>query len=171
MFEKFKRKTAANRLFEELLYEKALNEVESGQRRDGLWAKAFASSSGDEQKARALYLTYRVQSMLDELEIARGVVEQRKQESMPLQKIEEKIVPIDRECIEFENEEHCEVEGVFELSKIKSAIMRDQIENIKEIILRARTEDFMQHLSELIELADLFESNQSKLYLSSFIKK
>lgn len=75
MFEKFKRNIAANRLIEEELYEQALTELDSGQLRGGLWAKAQANSSGDEQKVRGLYLKYRVQAMKDETELAKGVAE------------------------------------------------------------------------------------------------
>lgn len=66
MFDKYKKNSAASRLMEEQLYAQALNEVESGLLRSGLWAKALANTSGDEQKSRGLYLKYRVQAMLDE---------------------------------------------------------------------------------------------------------
>jgi len=67
---------------EERLYEEALVELESGHLRVGLWAKALASSDGDEQKARGLYLKYRVQAMNDEAEIAEGFAEHMQDEAL-----------------------------------------------------------------------------------------
>lgn len=51
-------------------------ELSHDQRRDGLWAKAMANSGGSEEKAKSLYIKYRVQSIKDEAEIAESVVEQ-----------------------------------------------------------------------------------------------
>jgi len=55
-WEKAKQAAIVNRLIEEK--ERVLHEVESGIRKDGLWAKAFQKSRGNEQKARALYFEY-----------------------------------------------------------------------------------------------------------------
>lgn len=76
MFEKFKRTSAAARLLEEQLYEQVVIELSQGQRRDGLWAKAMANSDGAEEKAKSLYIKYRVQSIQDEAEISEAVAEQ-----------------------------------------------------------------------------------------------
>lgn len=76
MFEKFRRTSAAARLLEEQLYEQVVMELSQGQRRNGLWAKAIASSDGSEEKAKSLYIEYRVQSIKDEAEIAGAVAEQ-----------------------------------------------------------------------------------------------
>jgi len=65
-WKKVKQTAIADRLVEEKLYELVHRELESGERRDGLWAKAFQNSQGDEQKANALYIGYRVQSIKDE---------------------------------------------------------------------------------------------------------
>lgn len=43
----------------------AMAEVESGQRRPGVWARAFAEADGDESKAKAAYLRVRVQQLND----------------------------------------------------------------------------------------------------------
>jgi uncharacterized Ntn-hydrolase superfamily protein len=56
---------------EEQVYAQVLQEVESGLRRDGLWAKALASARGNESGARALYIEYRVQSVKDEMMLAK----------------------------------------------------------------------------------------------------
>lgn len=81
MFEKFRKNQAVHRLIEEQLYEQALAELDSGQLRSGLWAKALADSSGDEQKVRGLYLKYRVQAMKDEAELASGFLAKAKEET------------------------------------------------------------------------------------------
>jgi len=66
IFRKVRLSAAEQRLKEEMLYQTALREIESGIRRDGLWAKAMADSKGVDSLAKSLYLKYRVQSMLDE---------------------------------------------------------------------------------------------------------
>jgi len=60
----------SSRKFEEEIYESVLQEMASGVRRPGLWAKALAESEGDDLKARSLYLKLRGQSMLDETWLA-----------------------------------------------------------------------------------------------------
>jgi len=63
-------KMAAARLFEEGLYERVAKELANGERRDGLWAKALVDCKGDMDMANALYIKYRVQSIMDEFEIS-----------------------------------------------------------------------------------------------------
>lgn len=69
-WKKAKQTAIVNRLVEEKIYEQVLREIESGLRRDGLWAKALQESRGNEQEAKALYIKFRVQSIKDEAEIA-----------------------------------------------------------------------------------------------------
>jgi hypothetical protein len=47
----------------------AMAEVDSGQRRPGVWAKAFAESEGDETKAKVAYLKARVLQLTDAVKI------------------------------------------------------------------------------------------------------
>jgi len=47
----FKSNAALDRAAEEALYELAYKEVDSGQRRPGLWAKAIAKASVPRQKS------------------------------------------------------------------------------------------------------------------------
>ena len=75
--------SAAGRLIEEGFYEKALNELKSGELREGLWGKALATAMGDEQKARSLYLKYRVQAMIDDQDNAKQISEQVKGKKEP----------------------------------------------------------------------------------------
>ena len=48
---------------EEDFWATAMTEVETGQRRPGIWAKAFAECDGDETKAKVAYLKVRVQQL------------------------------------------------------------------------------------------------------------
>ena len=50
----------------EEFYKQVLEEVESGQMRKGIYAKALADGLGDVGKAQSLYIKYRVQSLVDE---------------------------------------------------------------------------------------------------------
>jgi hypothetical protein len=69
LFDDIKAKGAAYRLTEEALYAEALREIEAGQRRDGLWAKAMAESDMDQGRAGAKYIKMRVQSLKDEITV------------------------------------------------------------------------------------------------------
>lgn len=50
---------------EEDFWATALNELETGQRRPGVWAKAFAECDGDETKSKVAYLKARLQQLID----------------------------------------------------------------------------------------------------------
>ncbi|MBF0678802.1 MAG: hypothetical protein IR164_07680 [Devosia sp.] len=54
------------RLLDEHRYERAIEEIERGEQRKGIWAKALAQANFDAGKAKALYLKLRVQAMADE---------------------------------------------------------------------------------------------------------
>jgi hypothetical protein len=69
LFESIKKRSAAGRIIEEQLYEQVVNELASGQLRNGLWAKAIANSNGQDEMAKALYIQYRAQSLRDEYEL------------------------------------------------------------------------------------------------------
>ena len=56
----------ASRQFEEKAYEAVAEELAAGVQREGLWLKAVADGEGDGARTKALYVRYRVQSMLDE---------------------------------------------------------------------------------------------------------
>lgn len=64
LFDKFK--SHEEKFSEEALYAAVLKEMESGIRKDGLWAKALAKSEFNHDKAKALYIELRVQSVKDE---------------------------------------------------------------------------------------------------------
>lgn len=63
----FRTKAALTRQSEEALYAQALNEIETGTRRDGIWAMAMVQAEMDQAKAGALYLKLRVQALKDEI--------------------------------------------------------------------------------------------------------
>lgn len=73
MFESFKKKSldrqldeAMTREVEEELYARVLQEIERGERRDGLWAKALVAANGDESIAKAQYIKLRIQALFDD---------------------------------------------------------------------------------------------------------
>lgn len=67
---KIKHDAISSRLLDEQIYAQVLSEIENGQRRDGLWAKALANSDGSNEKAKSLYIKYRADSIRDEITLA-----------------------------------------------------------------------------------------------------
>ena len=62
-------KAAENRVQEASLYGQVMDELESGNRDNGLWGKALAESDGDEKKATAEYMKLRVVALTDLLNV------------------------------------------------------------------------------------------------------
>ena len=63
----------SSRREDEEIYSHVLKEIESGIRRDGLWAKALANSAGDSEKAKSFYIKYRAQTIKDERKLAKSI--------------------------------------------------------------------------------------------------
>ena len=81
---------ALDRLNEEAIYAEVYRELEDGQLRDGLYAKAIVIAEGDTEMARVEYLKLRVQSIKDEM-VLKGLVEQQAmEEEASRQKLEAK---------------------------------------------------------------------------------
>ena len=76
-FKAFRKDALLSRKFEEELYAIVMDEISTGIRKEGIWGKALAKSEGDETKAQSLYITYRVQSLKDELELSKYIVEDK----------------------------------------------------------------------------------------------
>lgn len=70
LFDDIMAKGAALRITEEILYAEVFREIESGVRRDGIWAKALSESEMLEGPAKAKYIKLRVQALKDEVSIA-----------------------------------------------------------------------------------------------------
>ena len=70
LFDDIRAKGAALRITEEILYAEVFREIESGVRRDGIWAKALSESEMQEGLAKAKYIKLRVQALKDEVSIA-----------------------------------------------------------------------------------------------------
>ena len=75
---------------EEDCWATAMNEVETGQHRPGVWAKVFAECDGDETKTKVAYLKARVQQLTDaermrKEQVARGEQIEREQAASLLQ--------------------------------------------------------------------------------------
>ena len=52
-----------------------------------------------------------------------------------------------------------------DLSQLKSSIMRDESDNVRKVFMNYETEEYEQYLPELLELADLFDANESRDFL------
>lgn len=79
MFEKFKLGRALDRLVEEKLFELAFDEIEEGNIRRGIWAKAIANSDGNDGKTRSLYVQMRVDAMKDEARVVNAIIKELQQ--------------------------------------------------------------------------------------------
>ena len=66
---------ALDRLKEEAYYERALEELSQGVKRQGLWLKAMTLSEGDENKARLKYIQLAIQAYKDEDHISARLAE------------------------------------------------------------------------------------------------
>ena len=85
---------------EEALYKQVLDEIESGIRRKGIYAKALADSLGDVLKAESLYIRYRVQSLVDEKKAeAKSIAYKNKQAKIAEKEKRERETLIDRKTL------------------------------------------------------------------------
>lgn len=75
---RIKHHAISSRFLDEQIYAQVLSEIENGQRRDGLWAKALAHSDGSNEKAKSLYIKYRAESIKDEIILATKSEEAKK---------------------------------------------------------------------------------------------
>jgi predicted RNA-binding Zn-ribbon protein involved in translation (DUF1610 family) len=71
---------AKKRLGDQLLYEQVANEVKNNIKIEGIWLKAMSDSEGDIEKAKSLYVKYRVQSLKD-IEAISNELESKKRQS------------------------------------------------------------------------------------------
>jgi len=89
-------------MVEEEFYELAYEEIESGNLKKGLWAKAFSEAEGDGNKAKALYIKYR----FDQIKEGHKEIEQEEEEvkiDSKLESEERKIEPKIESHDEFAN--------------------------------------------------------------------
>lgn len=74
LFRKLRTRLALKNFDDEAAYAAALREIESGARRDGLWAKALASSTNADE-AKSKYIRLRVAALHDEQHLTSEFVE------------------------------------------------------------------------------------------------
>jgi hypothetical protein len=111
---------------QEPYYEEALNEMNSGERRPGIYAKAIADSMGDEKKVDSLYLEYRAQSIMEEAKR----IESKKIEAERIEA--ERIAEEERlEAERIAELERLEVERIAELERLEAE--RLEVERIAEL--------------------------------------
>lgn len=88
MFDRFRTQSAVSRLEEEALYAEAMREIESGIRRDGIWAMALAEANMDQSKAAARYIKLRVQSLKDEMDLTQKLADARAAHELKIRQAE-----------------------------------------------------------------------------------
>jgi hypothetical protein len=74
MFKRLRLNSAKSRLVEERLYEMVMDELDTGNIRRGIWAKAVAKSNGNDNQARSKYLELRVESLKDEAHVIESIL-------------------------------------------------------------------------------------------------
>ena len=104
---------------QEPYYEEALNEMNSGERRPGIYAKALADSMGDEKKVDSLYLKYRAQSIMEEAKR----IESKKIEAERIEA--ERIAEEERLEVERLEAERLEAERIAELERLEAERIAD----------------------------------------------
>ena len=87
MFDDIQRKFSKTKKFlddEKLysFYELVSNEIQSGIKDEGVWAKAFSEAAGDEQKAKAKYIELRVERLVNTHTAALKLKEQEELEKI-----------------------------------------------------------------------------------------
>jgi hypothetical protein len=83
---------------EEKIYNKVAQELQDGIRKEGLWLKAIENTNGDENKALALYIKYRSESIKVE-----KLKEVQRQKLLAEQKIEERRKELELEILQNQN--------------------------------------------------------------------
>lgn len=74
-------KRVVDRIMDEQAHELAAQEINSGMRRDGLWAKAIVEAGPDERLAKVAYLRLLVQRIKDEAHLRERAEEQEREAS------------------------------------------------------------------------------------------
>lgn len=96
MFESFKAKRSVERIIDEQFYEKVAYEMEAGQIKVGLWAKATANAEGNEAKIKSLYIQYRVQALVDDIRMVHAADAKDKKVENSQKAIKKKIISKDK---------------------------------------------------------------------------
>jgi hypothetical protein len=68
--------TPEQRLFDLKVHAKVATEIEEGFLEKGVYAKALTQCSGDEERAKGLYIELRVQMIKDQIEVGRKKTKQ-----------------------------------------------------------------------------------------------
>ena len=119
---------------QESYYEEALNEMNSGERRPGIYAKAIADSMGDEKKVDSLYLKYRAQSIMEEAK-----------------RIESKKIEAERiEAERIAEEERLEAERIADLERLEAERLEAERLEAERIAEEARKLNNQMDFTDLI---------------------
>ena len=135
--------TAKERLIEEQLYKQISDEKKNGYRRDGLWLKAISESNNDENKAEALYVKLRFQSILDEEDV-RIEQERIEAEAKAEQKRIKHAAQKKKENLEFEarlEKERSEIEALVKKENLEfEALVEEERLEIEALVEKERPE-------------------------------
>ncbi len=82
MIDYFKKKEITERAEDEILFEYVMEEMEKTEPIKGLWAKAIAHSEGNNDKAKSMYMQFRVQSIKDEFDAVRIIYNEMSKEKL-----------------------------------------------------------------------------------------
>ncbi len=158
MFDYFKKIVISNRTNDEFLYEFVLNEMETGVIIKGLWGKALANSEGNDANAKSIYMKYRVQAIKDVF-TSREIAYNELTKPKLFQYIQNKILPMSNDYINFESKT-VEVETQnYKVSKDEEAIYNEVAEELSNDI---RKEGFWL---KAIQNTDGNESKALALYI------
>jgi len=87
MFSTSTTKNSEKRLLEEELYEQVALEIADNKIRPGIWAKALAKAEGSEEKAKGLYIKYRIESIKDEMNVVESTLKKEPSAQTPAKEI------------------------------------------------------------------------------------
>lgn len=133
MFDYFKKIAISNRANDELLYEFVINEIDSGILLKGLWGKALAHSEGNDANAKSIYMKYRVQAIKDVF-ASREIAYNELTKPKLFQYIQNKILPMSNDYINFESKTVDVETQNYKVSKDEEAIYNEVAEELSNDI-------------------------------------
>ena len=173
MIDYFKKKEIIERAEDEMLFEYVMDEMEETEPIKGLWAKAIAHSEGNNDKAKSMYMQFRVQSIKDEFDALKILYNEMSKEKLfetiknGFKEQHEKFETIKAEEVKKEEEKYNKIGGwliVFTFFLIIGAL--STISRIMEYF----SDDFKNNL-ELLYInnqVDVIDTINKIAYLDSF---
>lgn len=140
--------------YSDYLYERVADEIESGNKSKGIWAKAISKSNGNLDAVESIYIQLRVKSLSEEgKDVVETPVKCDVDERGYSDELDENVGGLEGRVPEFYNEE-------FNLTKIKSAILRDDVDYV-DLVVKLNN-GMLSNSKDLVELAELSSSEKVK---------